>query len=55
MVYGMDSQWDLLYSTGSSIQYSMIAYVGKEFEKGCYMCICMTESLRCTPEIIRTL
>ena len=51
MVYGMDGQWDLLYmySTGPSIQYSVITYMGMD------MCICMTESICCTAEINTTL
>ena len=38
-----------LYSTGNSTQYSAITYMGKESEK-VYTCVCITESLRCTPE-----
>ena len=33
VVYGMPGQWDLLYSPGNSIQYSVIIYMGKESEK----------------------
>ena len=42
---------DLLYSTGNSIQYSLITYMRKELN----ICICITESLCCTPEINITL
>ena len=47
------SNKDLLYSTGKSIQYSVIAYIGKESDKE-YVCIhthtYKTESLYCTSE-----
>ena len=43
---------DLLSSTGNSIQYSVITYMGKESEKEW---ICIIESLCCTAEIITTL
>ena len=32
-VRGMTGQWDLLYSTENSTQYSVIIYVGKESER----------------------
>ena len=42
---------DLLYSTGKSIQYSVIAYMGKESKKkDGYMCICVADSLCYTSE-----
>ena len=41
---------DLLYSTGNSIQYSVITYMGKESEKRMDTCIYITESLCYTPE-----
>ena len=44
-----------LYSTGNSTQYSVVTYTGKESEKEWGMCICITESLCCTAEIITTL
>ena len=39
-----------MYSTGNSTQYSVITYNGKESEKIMDICICITESLCCTPE-----
>ena len=36
---------DLLYSSGKSIQYSVIAYMGKESEKNGYICIGVADSL----------
>ena len=45
---------DLLYSTESSTQYSVIICVGKESERD-QMCTCKTESLCCIAEIIKTL
>ena len=47
LVYGMDSQQDLLDSTGKSTQYSVITYVGKD------ICICIIESLRSTAELVQ--
>ena len=51
---------DLLYSTGNSTQYSVVAYMGKESEKrmdicvcACVcvrVCVCVSGSLCCTPE-----
>ena len=49
MVYGMDGQQGLLYSTGNSTQYSVMTSVGVD------LCLCMTESLCCTIEINSTL
>ena len=46
----------LLYSTGNSIQYSVITYMGKESEKEwTYVYVNITESLCCTPETNTTL
>ena len=45
---------DLLYSTGNPTQYSVTTYMGKEPEKK-NSCICITESLCCTPETNTTL
>ena len=45
---------DLLYSTGSATQYSVITYMGKESEEN-GICICLTESLCCTRESNTTL
>ena len=41
---------DLLYSTGNSTQYSVMAYVGKESKKRVDIRICLTDSLCCIPE-----
>ena len=46
---------DQLYSTGNSTQYSVMAYMGKESKKRVDGCICITESLCCTPETNTTL
>ena len=46
---GWLAKGDLLYSTGSSTQYSVIISLGKEPEKS------VTESLCCTAEIITTI
>ena len=43
---------DLLYSTGNSTQYSVMAFRGKESKK---VYICITDSLCCTPETNTTL
>ena len=43
---------DLLCSTGNSTQYSVITYMKKERMN---ICICITESLCCTPETNTTL
>ena len=42
----------LLYSTGNYIQYPVVNNNGKEYKKEC---ICITESLCCTPETNTTL
>ena len=42
---------DLLYSTGNSTQYSIMAYIGKESKKRVDICICITDSLCCICEI----
>ena len=44
----------LLYSTGNYTQYPVTNHNGKEYEKE-YLCICITESLCCTPETNTTL
>ena len=41
---------DLLYSTGTSTQYSLMTYMGKGSEKEWIRNICTTESLWCIPE-----
>ena len=46
---------DLLYSTGNSTQYSVMAYMGKDSRKRVNICICITDSLCCTPETNTTL
>ena len=46
---------DLLYSTGDSTLYSIMAYMGKESKKGVDLCICITDSLCCTHENNTTL
>ena len=48
---------DLLWSTGDSAQYSVMAHVGKESENtesGC-VCMCRADSLCCAPEVHTTL
>ena len=42
----------LLYSTWNSAQYNVAAWMGQCFEGR--MCICMVESLRCSPEVVTT-
>ena len=42
---------DILYSTVNSTQYSVVTYMGKESEQKRDICICVTESTCCTPEI----
>ena len=54
----------LLYSTGNSTQYSVMAYMGKESKKewiyicvcvyGC-VCVCITDSQCCTAEATTSL
>ena len=46
---------NILYSTGNSTQYSVMAYMGKELLKKVDICICITDSLCCTPETNRIL
>ena len=46
---------DLLYSTESSTKYSVIIYMGKESEREWDVCICITELLCCTAEIITSM
>ena len=41
---------DLLYSTESSTQFSVITYMRKEFKKNENIYVSVTESLGCTPE-----
>ena len=47
---------DLLYSTGNSVQCYVAAWMGGEFG-GEWMdtCVCMAESLCCSPETVTTL
>lgn len=45
---------DLWYSTRSSIQYSVIAYMGVEYKKSGYL-LCITDSLCYTAETNATL
>ena len=44
---------NLLYSTGNSTQYTVMAYMRKQSKKR--MDICRTDSLWCTPETNTTL
>ena len=44
---------DLLYITGNSTQYSVMAYMGKKSKKRVDICICMTDCY--TPETNTTL
>ena len=44
-----------LYVTGNSTQYSVINFKRKESKKRMNICICITESLCCTPETNTTL
>ena len=46
---------NLLYSTGDSTQYSVMTYVRKESKKRVNICMCITDSLCCTPETKKTL
>ena len=46
---------NLLYSTGNSIQHSVMTYMGIENEKELDICICITDSLCCTAETNTTL
>ena len=45
---------DLPYSTGNPAQRHVAAWMGREFG-GEWICICVTESLCCPPEIITLL
>ena len=47
----MGSQQDLLRSAGNSTQYFIITYIEKNLKKNGYICICITESVCCPPEI----
>ena len=46
---------DLLYSTGKSTQYSVMAYMGKEYKKSMDIWICITDLLYCIFENNTTL
>ena len=46
---------DLLYSTGNSAPCYLAAWMGGEFGGRMDTCICMAESLPCSPDIIITL
>ena len=46
---------DLLYSTWNSTQCYVAAWMGGGFAGRVDTCICMAESLHCSPEIITTL
>ena len=46
---------DLLDSTGNSAQCYLAAWMGGQFWGGVDTCICMAESLRCSPETTTTL
>ena len=46
---------DLLYSTGNSAQCYVAAWMGGKFWGEWIPCICVTESLHCSPETITTL
>ena len=41
---------NLLYSTGNSTQYSVMAYMGKESKERVDTYVCITDSLSYTPE-----
>ena len=45
----------LMYNTGKSTQYSVMASMGKNLKRRVDMCICITGSLYYTPEINTTL
>ena len=51
----MIGQQELADSIGNSTQYSVMVCIGKESEKEWIMCICITESLCCTAEMITAL
>ena len=46
---------ELLYGIGNSAKYSVMTLMGKESEKRIDTCVCITESLCCTPKTITTL
>ena len=46
---------NLLYSTGSSTQYSVMAYMGRKSPKRGDICVCIADSLCYTTETNRTL
>ena len=46
---------DLLYSTWNSPQCYVAAWMGEEFVGEMDTCICMIESLHCSPETVITL
>ena len=51
LLYLLITNKDLLYSTGNS-QCSLAAWMGGEFGGEWIQCLCMTESLSCSPETI---
>ena len=63
-IYKMETNKDLLYSTGNSTQYYVMAYMGEGSKKE-WICVCVyiyiyiyiyiTDSLCCTPETNTTL
>ena len=52
LLYLLITNKDLLYSTGNSPQCSLAAWMGGEFGGEWIQCLCMTESLSCSPETI---
>ena len=52
LLYLLITNKDLLYSTGNSAQCSLAAWMGGEFGGEWIQCLCMTESLSCSPETI---
>ena len=46
---------DLLYSTGNSTQHSATTHLGKESKKRVDICMCVADSLGCTPKANTTL
>ena len=48
-IYRTDSK-NLLYRTGNSTQFSVMAFKGKALKKRVGVCVCTTDSLCCTPE-----
>ena len=62
IIYRMDKQHVLLYSTGNQIQHHVANHNGTEYEKVCVciyvcvcVCMCITESFCCTAEMNITL